>query len=131
MPDFLIQALLWSRYIFPLGSMFFHVIQGNSVFNYNLDQGYKHGTVDKNARLMASWAENPVWSLEQHWHRLLGWCFTFIAYWLLVDRIIGFSSNKIALGFPDLFLFLIAFVGLNGRLPTLAHSVQDWLRSTK
>lgn len=70
-----------------------------------------------------------LWKLELHMHVFIGVVIGWIAMWILVDkRLHLFSSNSdyTQLGFPDLILFLIGFVGINGRLPTIAHTIQDW-----
>ena len=52
--------------------------------------------------------------------------------WNLLDRRLGiFDANPSneALTFVDLVFFILGFIGINGRLSTIAHEVGDLIRS--
>lgn len=69
------------------------------------------------------------WRIELHLHVFLGVVIGWIAMWLLIDKHLNLFSgnpNFTQLGVADLILFLIGFIGINGRLPTIAHTIQDW-----
>jgi nitrate/nitrite transporter NarK len=129
----MILILNLSVFVFPTVSFIFYVIEGNQVFNFNLVNGYADKDslgkeIDKQKRRQDAWIKNPTWCFEQYYHRFFGWFIASISYWLLINRITCFSLGAIELGWTDFLLFLISFVGLNGRLPTLAHSVETWLK---
>ena len=48
-------------------------------------------------------------------------------------RIDLFSENPNFnnLGLVDLILFILGYIGINGRLPTIAHNVQNWFPGKK
>ena len=73
-----------------------------------------------------------LWRSERNWHTLTGLLVGWFMVYALLSRRELFSGDKFTLenlGIPDLFLFLFGWIGINGRLPTLAHALQDWLKS--
>jgi len=122
-------------------SSWFYVIKGNEVFEFNSGKGYfytiheakggKVVSVEKDKRDILNSKDTPQsWRCERFYHRALGVATGFIALLLLLLQN-GAFSNKFDftnLGWPDLILFMTAFIGLNGRLPTIAHSVQEWFK---
>ncbi len=110
-----------------IGSLFglFYTIWGDVMFDkYNVDVGLDEKKI-KNLKLM------PLsLAIERFWHRFTGVFLGWMFMWVLLDqRVDLFSGNPNFnnLGLPDLVLFILGYIGINGRLPTIAHSVQDWL----
>ena len=104
----------------------FYTIFGNPIFDYyNVDNGIDTKK-QKNLKDMPCSV-----MLERWWHRFIGVFLGWMFMWVLLDmRVNLFSGNPnfSTLGFTDLILFLLGYIGINGRLPTIAHSVQDWIR---
>lgn len=117
-------------YIFlGLGIAFglFYATWGNKIFHYNADSGQESNVENKQKNIKkAPWA----WKLEQWLHIFIGVFIGWMLFWVLLDlRLKIFNNSELRidqLGFIDLILFLFAFVGINGRLPTIAHSIEKW-----
>ncbi len=92
---------------------------------FNIDEGINESKI-KNLKKM------PLsLKIERFWHRFVGVFLGWVFLWVLLDfRIDIFSGhpNFSKINLIDLILFVLAYIGINGRLPTIAHSVQDWLR---
>lgn len=92
---------------------------------YNIDRGKDENKI-KNLKIM------PIsLKVEIFWHRFMGVFLGWMFLWILLDlRIDLFSGNPKFenLSLVDLILFLFGYIGINGRLPTIAHSVQEWFR---
>ena len=110
-----------------IGTLFgiFYAALGDEIGDiYNVDRG-------RDTEKIRHLKDMPIpLRLERFWHRFAGVFIGWMLMWALLDkRIAAFSDNPhfTELGFPDLILFLLAYIGINGRLPTVAHSLQDWL----
>lgn len=104
----------------------FYSIWGYEMFDeYNIDRGKDENKI-KNLKIM------PIsLKVEIFWHRFTGVFLGWMFLWILLDlRIDLFSGNPKFenLSLVDLILFLLGYIGINGRLPTIAHSVQEWFR---
>ena len=53
----------------------------------------------------------------------LGW----ILFWFLIDRRLNYFANT-NIAWEDLTIFLLSYIGISGRLSTIAESVQEWFR---
>lgn len=72
-----------------------------------------------------------IWKAERWLHRFIGVAVGWIIFWILLDQRMNLFSgvpNFSNLGIVDLVLFLLGWIGINGRLPTIAHDVQNWFR---
>lgn len=124
-----------------------YVIKGDEVTEFNADKGYKYTVPEGNRTKDLIYLEKDkrdilkmnkknslpplMWKVERFYHRLLGIFVGLASLWILtVERLKLFSGkpNFGNLNWPDFMLLLIAFVGINDRLPTIAHSIQDWLK---
>lgn len=115
-------------YFVIIGIVFglYYSIWGNEMFDsYNVDRGVDDKKI-KNLKIM------PIsLKMERFWHRLAGVFIGWMFMWVLLDMRINLFSGipKFdSLSFVDLVLFILGYIGINGRLPTIAHSVQDWLK---
>lgn len=70
------------------------------------------------------------WKIDYYLHVFLGIAIGWLLLWILVDKRINFfcKPNFKDLGIADLILFVLGWIGINGRLPTIAHDVQNWFR---
>lgn len=125
-------------------SFFLYVVWGDKIFEFNIDKGWmytvKVGGKDKGIKnelykersKKESLKDVPCpWLLERYYHRTLGVVIGVAALWILLGPRLRLLYNDPIfnnLSWPGLVLFMIAFLGLNGRLPTIAHSVQDWFK---
>lgn len=72
-----------------------------------------------------------LWKTERWLHRFSGVVVGWIMFWILLDQRMKLFSgvpDLSSLGIVDLVLFLLGWIGINGRLPTIAHDVQNWFR---
>jgi len=92
---------------------------------YNTDVGINANKI-KNLEVM------PISvKAERFWHRFLGVFLGWMFVWILLDMRIDLFSGRPRfdnLGLADLMLFILGYIGINGRLPTIAHSAQEWLK---
>lgn len=70
------------------------------------------------------------WQIERVIQSFLGAVLGWLVLWfLLAKRLDVFNEFKnMKLDWWDGVLLIIGYIGINGRLPTIAHSVQEWLR---
>lgn len=112
--------------IIGTGFGLFYTTKGDQMFDtYNVDNGRDE------AKAMRLKEMPKSLKIERYWHRFAGVFIGWMLMWVLLDkRIKLFSGNPgfDNLGIADLALFLLGYIGINGRLPTIAHSVQDWIR---
>lgn len=77
--------------------------------------------------------EGPFfWKLEQHLHIFLGVFFGWMLLWYLLDVRLSLFTGEINQVEPNLFdigIFLLAIIGVNGRLPSIAHAIGDFMKS--
>ena len=102
----------------------YYSIWGDEMFDkYNVDTGFNEAKT-KNLENM------PVsLKVERFWHRFMGVIFGWVFMWVLFDVRIDLFTGKPNfdnLGLADLVLFILGYIGINGRLPTIAHDVQNW-----
>ena len=102
----------------------FYSVWGNELFdNYNADNGFD----EKKAKNINDFP--PSLKVERSIHRFLGVLLGWMFMWILFDMRIDFftkNPNFNNLGLVDLILFILGYIGINGRLPTIAHNVQNW-----
>ncbi|MBI2195731.1 MAG: hypothetical protein HYU48_01645, partial [Candidatus Levybacteria bacterium] len=69
-----------------------------------------------------------AWKIEHYLHVFLGLILGWILFYVLLLRLGIFDGklNLSQLGWTDLILFVGGWIGINGRLPTIAHDVQNW-----
>lgn len=94
---------------------------------YNIDKGFDLAKKDRINAMPFSLR------LEKFWHRFTGVFLGWMFLWILLDKRINIFSdtpNFSQLSFTDFLLFILGYIGINGRLPTIAHSVQDWIKRT-
>lgn len=107
------------------------------IFDYNAELGFytlakkvtREGKVvhflrDKRQAYKESPCVQKIWIL---FTRVLGVCIGWIMLWLLIDKRLDYF-HKSEIKWEDLALFTLAYVGVSGRLPTIAESVQDWFK---
>ncbi len=114
-----------------IGTFFglYYSIWGDEIFDtYNPDSGFDKGKKKNIDNFPASV------KAERFAHRFIGVLLGWIFVWILFDiRIDLFSENPNFnnLGLVDLILFILGYIGINGRLPTIAHNVQNWFPGKK
>lgn len=103
------------------------------IFDWNPELGYK--TLDKTSRksfIDRRKIKYPlVWKINNAVHMFLGVLIGWMILWLLYDKRLKpmlASGGSFKLDGTDLALFILGYVGINGRLPTIAGSVQEWFR---
>lgn len=64
-------------------------------------------------------------------HIFLGIIIGWFLLWILIDKRIDLfcNPNFKDLGIADLILFLLGWIGINGRLPSIAHVIVDFMKS--
>ncbi|MDP3941645.1 MAG: hypothetical protein Q8Q49_05045 [bacterium] len=104
---------------------FFYATWGRQIFEYKADSGDDE-TYQRIAKNMKSAPYS--WKIEIFLHRFIGVFFGWVIFWFLLDKRMNVFSNIATnqLGLQDIFLFLLGFIGINGRLPSVAHSVEKW-----
>lgn len=72
-----------------------------------------------------------AWEVEHFLHVFLGIATGWFLLWILVDKRIDLfgKQNFNNLQFADLILFLLGWIGINGRLPSIAHAIVDFMKS--
>ncbi|MBP7832413.1 MAG: hypothetical protein KA035_01445 [Candidatus Levybacteria bacterium] len=72
-----------------------------------------------------------AWKIEQFLHVFLGVAAGWFFLWVLLDERIDIfnSQNFDHLEITDLFIFLLGWIGINGRLPSIAHAIVDFMKS--
>ncbi len=70
------------------------------------------------------------WQIERFIQAFVGCLFGWWILWFLLDKRLNAFN-----GFKDMHFewwdgatFIIGYIGINGRLPTIAHAVQEWFR---
>lgn len=110
------------------GTLFglYYSIWGDEMFDvYNVDVGRDNKKVENLKKMPTSL------KIERFWHRFLGVFLGWMFMWILLDMRLDFFFGYPRfdnLSFTDLVIFILGYIGINGRLPTIAHSVQDWIR---
>ena len=75
-----------------------------------------------------AYAKAPcAWKIEKFLSTVLGVILGWVLLWFLIDKRLEFFS-KTKIKWEDIGLFLLSYIGINGRLPTIAHAVQEWFR---
>lgn len=130
-------------FIIAAGHTLFYTVWRHDIFEWNADpdrilypNGKKFHTearkeLEEKRKIIKD--EAPcAWKIEYYLHVFLGIAMGWIFLWVLIDKRIDFFSdnpNFGDLGFPDLVLFLLGWIGINGRLPSIAHSIVDFMKS--
>lgn len=72
-----------------------------------------------------------AWKVEHFIHIFLGIAIGWFILWILLDRRIDIfhKQNFNNLNIGDLVLFLLGWIGINGRLPSIAHAIVDFMKS--
>ncbi len=72
-----------------------------------------------------------AWKIDHFLQIFLGVAIGWMFLWVLIDKRVNFlgKQNFNNLGVTDLFLFLLGWIGINGRLPSIAHAIVDFMRS--
>lgn len=120
-----------------LGVVFglFYSIFGDDIFEWNADPDTNpDGKEGKNRKHIKDKFElirkeaPTAWLVERCWHRFIGVFIGWMILWYLLDIRLGLFSSlqKTPLSLIDLALFVLAWVGINGRLSTIAHAIQSW-----
>ena len=70
------------------------------------------------------------WVLEHAFHTFSGVLIGWLLFWYLIDvRLQLFSSPyNITPQVIDLGIFVFSIIGIYGKLPSIAHAVQDWFK---
>ncbi len=78
-----------------------------------------HGVVATNVFGVETTGKSKAWKLHQFWLNFLGSVVGFIALWFLFQAVLGCAINScsIQFGWPDVGLFLLAFLGVTGYVP--------------
>ncbi|MBI5151317.1 MAG: hypothetical protein HZA34_01955 [Candidatus Pacebacteria bacterium] len=107
------------------------------IFDYNSELGFN--TLAKNVNRKGeqiyflrnkkiAYNESPT--AQKIWiflTRILGVVLGWILLWFLLDKRLAYFSNNL-IQWEDFALFLLAYIGISGRLPTIPESVQDWFK---
>lgn len=144
-------AFLWFVII---GIVYGFIYSKNSlnIFEWNADPDYDDETVEKgpngeiikttihklarrklleDKRKIISEEGKCAWIIERYWHIFSGIFIGWIFLWILLDLRIHLFTGKpdvSNLNFTDFALFTLGWIGINGRLPTIAHDVQNWFK---
>ncbi len=121
---------------------FFYTFYGEAIFDWHADPNvitYKKTNgateemwVDKRKELKDKEKNKEdapaAWVIERYIHRFLGLVLGWAILFILLDKRLSIFTNPTFnnLGWPDLILFIGGWIGINGRLPTIAHDVQNW-----
>lgn len=109
----------------------FYAIWGDDIFEYNIDNDAQEDWFKKRKEKIK---EAPrAWRIEHFLHRFIGVFLGWIILWFLIDeRLHAFSSFKnYSFSLGDLILFILGYVGINGRLPSIPHTITDWFVDIK
>lgn len=117
----------------------FYTFFRHDIFEWNADPN--EGRIDKRKLLYEkrNIIEGKIkddkppfaWKIDYYFHLFLGIAVGWIFLWILVDKRIDFfhKPNFKDLGIVDLILFLLGWIGIYGRLPSIAHTIVDFLKS--
>lgn len=119
-----------------LGIIFglFYSIFGDDIFEWNADpESINQGVIKDKKKLIQNNA--PIaWKIERSLHRFTGVFIGWMLLWIDLDlriKIFSNQSNLSSMAIPDFIILFFGFVGINGRLPTIAHKVEnifDWFK---
>lgn len=123
---------------------FFYTYFKEAIFDWHADPNSQ--TIKKiNGKLEKTWLDKrkelkdkesfikdapAAWVIEGYIHVFLGLALGWFFFWILLNRL-KFFDGKLdlsSLGLPDLILLIAGWIGINGRLPTIAHAVQEWFK---
>ena len=117
----------------------FYTIFRHGIFEWNADPNIngidKRRLLKEKRKIIEGKLQNDrppfAWKVEYYLHVFLGIAIGWIFLWILVDKRIDFfyKPNFKDLGIADLTLFLLGWIGINGRLPSIAHAIVDFMKS--
>ena len=104
----------------------FYSIWGDDIFEFNLE-------VEENIKVARERRvkKSPlIWKIERFLHRFFGVFVGWMMLWYLLDVRLGLFSQfqNVQPDLVDVLVFILAWVGINGRLPTIAHAIQSWFK---
>ena len=107
------------------------------IYDWNPELGFNTltKTAKKGKEFLGNKDKRSAYKTERPWpQRIEGWIHTvlgtiigWVLLWFLLEKRLDYFSN-IDIKFEDIALFILAYVALKGRLPTIADSVQEWFR---
>lgn len=116
----------WTYTLFGIAHGLFYAAFRIQVFEYKGDKGYI--MVDGKGPMEVSNSAPISWKIEHFLHVFFGVLIGWWLLWILLDERLKVFQNPSfgKLEWVDLVLFTLAWIGLNGRLPSVAHSVEKW-----
>jgi len=125
--------------IIGVGHTLFYTVFRHDIFEWHADPSEggndKRKLLYEKRKIIEGKLQNDkppfAWKVEYYLHVFLGIAIGWVFLWILVDKRIDFFSkpNFKDLGIADLILFLLGWIGINGRLPSIAHSIVDFMKS--
>ena len=127
--------------IIGLPHALFYTINRVNIFDWhpNPDEPIIVGSEIKyyeNRRLLKEKLDNikkapMAWKVEHFLHVFTGVVIGWVCFWILLDKRINIfgQQNFSNLNLGDLVLFLLGWIGINGRLPSIAHAIVDFMKS--
>lgn len=122
--------VFWIFLILAIFFALFYSLGRKSIFLFSStkspDQYKKEREADDNGPL--------VWRLEQYIHIFIGVFTGWMLLWYLLDirlSLFDLSKQNAELGLVDVGIFLLSVIGINGRLPSIAHAIVDFMKSGK
>lgn len=118
--------IFWAFTLFGVAHGVFYSFFRVQIFEYKGDKGYIR--VDGKYPMEISKSAPISWRIEHFLHVFLGVIIGWWLLWILLDKRLEIFQNPSFknLGSVDLVLFILAWIGLNGGLPSVAHSVEKW-----
>ncbi|MBD3250355.1 MAG: hypothetical protein GF381_02180 [Candidatus Pacebacteria bacterium] len=118
--------LFWSFVVFGIVFGLFYAGWGNDIFLFAPDKKIEEYLQEKERLKKA-----PIsYKIEAFWHRFIGVFLGWLLLWYLVEIRLDLVDNRNSNpGIIEAFIFIMAWIGMNGRLPSIAHSIVDFLKS--
>jgi len=105
----------------------FYSVYGEDIFIWNSSPNHQD-EIDKKIKILRNRIPK-AYKIEAYFHRFLGVVLGWLILWFLLDKRLNLfskNSNFTNIGFADFVIFILGWVGINGRLPTIAHTIQNW-----
>lgn len=100
------------------------MIVGNEIKSYE-----KRKLLDEKRKILKT--APLAWKIDHFLQIFLGIATGWFIFWILLDKRINIfdKQNFNSLNAGDLVLFLLGWIGINGRLPSIAHAIVDFMKS--
>jgi hypothetical protein len=122
--------------VFAILHTLFYTIFRHGIFEWNADPSPENRAILKVKRdIIEGKIKNDKppfgWTVDYYLQVFLGVATGWVFLWILTEKRINlFDKPDFAnLGVADLILFLLGWIGINGRLLSIAHGITDLMRS--